>query len=108
MRVGILLCRDSTFDQPARRLVEQGATVLCIPTNNALADPNVWPALRDETRASDVRLATSHGVTTVRSDVAGWAQERACAGTSAVTSRFGVRVAEARPYDLGVVVAELT
>lgn len=108
VRVGVLLCRDSTFDQPARRLVEQGATVLCIPTNNALSDPTVWPALRDETRAADVRLATSHGVTTVRSDVAGWAEGRSCAGTSAVTTPGGVRVTEARPYGLGMVVAELT
>lgn len=107
LRVGILLCRDSTFEEPARRLVAQGATVLCVPTNNGLPDPRVWPALHGETRAADVHLATTHGVTVVRADVAGWTDGRSCAGTSAVTDRRGARIVEARPYDIGVVVAEL-
>jgi predicted amidohydrolase len=71
LTIGILICRDSVDIDLAARLVQQGAQVLCIPTNNAMPPDRGGPHLIDEIRGLDTQCATTFGVPVVRADVIG-------------------------------------
>jgi predicted amidohydrolase len=83
--LGILICRDSTDAQLAAALVDRGAQILCIPTNNAMPPDRSGPNLADEVRALDAQLATTLGVPVVRADVIGGVAGLVGAGTSMIT-----------------------
>jgi predicted amidohydrolase len=83
--VGVLICRDSTDARLAATLVERGAQVLCIPTNNAMPHDRSGPHLVDEVRALDSRHAMTLGVPVIRADVVGETRGLASAGASMIT-----------------------
>jgi predicted amidohydrolase len=58
---GIVICRDSTFAEPARRMAAHGAAALFIPTNNGLPLPKGGAELVQEARACDIARATGGG-----------------------------------------------
>jgi predicted amidohydrolase len=83
--VGILICRDSTDVRLASALVEQGAELLCIPTNNAMPPARGGLHLNAEVRALDARLAQHLRVPIVRADVVGVTRGLVSAGASTIT-----------------------
>jgi predicted amidohydrolase len=84
--IGILICRDSVDTNLAARLIQQGAQVLCIPTNNAMPTDRGGPHLIGEIRALDAQHATTLGVPVVRADVIGTFHGLTSVGASMVTS----------------------
>jgi 5-aminopentanamidase len=92
MRIGILICRDSTDSRLAATLVQRGAHLLCIPTNNAMPPGRTGPQLVEEVRALDAKHAMHLGVSIVRADVVGTARGLVSAGASMITWPSGVAV----------------
>ena len=106
--LGILICRDSTDAQLARTLVERGAQVLCVPTNNAMPSDRIGPQFVDGVRSLDAQLAATLGVPVIRADVVGSVGSLMGPGTSAITPPSARQVC-ARGADAGeLIVAELS
>jgi predicted amidohydrolase len=82
---GVLICRDSLDTSLAAELVQQGATVLCIPTNNAMPPDRGGPSLVDQVRTLDTHHATSFGIPVVRADVIGAYRGLSSPGATMVT-----------------------
>ncbi len=112
---GVLICRDSTFAEPAGSLVGAGAGALFIPTNNGLPPGRGGPGLVDESRVCDVSLARNHAVWVIRADVAGVIRGEFAGGASRLESHgssrildpSGEEVAVAESGRSGLLVAEL-
>jgi predicted amidohydrolase len=104
---GILVCRDSTFPEPARMMALQGATALFIPTNNGLPRAKGGPELVAEARDADVARATGNGVFVVRADVAGRRGELLSWGSSAIVAPDGRVLRSARRLRPDLLVAEI-
>lgn len=99
---GIVICRDSTFREPARGMATRGATALFVPTNNALAPVKGGPEVVDHARGTDVGSATENGVSVIRADVAGRVDGLESYGSSGIVESDGtvLRVAKSLVPDL--------
>jgi predicted amidohydrolase len=71
LTLGIVICNDSTFSEPAKAMAGQGATVLFIPTNNTLPAKRAYQGLLQEARASDFARVAENRFWVIRADVAG-------------------------------------
>lgn len=103
---GIVICRDSTFHEPARSMATQGAAVLFVPTNNGLPPGKCGPELASETRNVDIARATGNNVWVVRADVAGRTPGLVAYGTSGIVDPDGNVLASAASGD-ELIVAEI-
>lgn len=92
---GIVICRDSSFHEPARSMAARGAAVLFVPTNNGLPPGKCGPELASETRNVDIARATGNNVWVVRADVAGRTPGLVAPGTSAIVDPGGDVLASA-------------
>jgi 5-aminopentanamidase len=104
---GIIICNDSNFPEPARRMAACGATVLFVPTNNGLPPAIGGPELVDRTREADIARATENGMWVIRADVAGRAGGLVSHGSSAIVDPRGVVVQSAPELSEGLLVAEI-
>ena len=104
---GIVICRDSTFPEPARTMAARGAAALFVPTNNGMPPSKGGPELVAEARNGDVARAVENGVSVVRADVAGRAGELVSHGSSGIVDHRGVVVRTARPLVADLVVADI-
>ncbi|MBV9107925.1 MAG: carbon-nitrogen hydrolase family protein [Gemmatimonadetes bacterium] len=104
---GILLCRDSTFDAPARAMVARGAAMLFVPTNNGLPVDRPHGEVAADARRTDLALAAAHGVAVIRADVAGEAFGLRAHGSTEIIGADGEVLAEGSPLQPGLVVAEI-
>lgn len=102
---GVIICNDSNFTEPARAMAGQGATVLFVPTNNALP-PEKADVVADA-RSADVALATANGVWVVRADVAGRADGLVSYGSSGIVGPDGRVLRSAQPFREDLLVADL-
>ncbi|MGQ0736754.1 MAG: carbon-nitrogen hydrolase family protein [Acidobacteriota bacterium] len=93
---GIVICRDSTYPIPAQIMARRGATVLFVPTNNALAPAKAGADVVEQVRHTDISRARENGVWVVRSDVAGQANGLVSYGSSGIIDRDGVLRRSAR------------
>ena len=102
---GILICNDSNFSELARAMAAEGATVLFVPSNNALPPPKaeVVAASRDV----DVALATTNRMTVVRSDVAGECDGLVSYGSSGIVGPDGEVQCLASRLEVGLLVVDL-
>ncbi len=91
---GIVICNDSNFPEPARRMAAQGATALFIPTNNGL--PPEKADVVGDARDADIALATANCLWVIRADVAGRADGRVSYGSSAIVGPDGTVVQSGR------------
>ena len=107
IKFGIIICRDSTFAEPARTLALQGATVLFIPTNNALPPPRGGAKLVADARRCDVERATENRVTVIRSDVAGRTGHLVSYGSTGVVGPDGTILARAAELEPDLVIVEI-
>ena len=105
--LGILICRDSTDPQLAAALVDRGARLLCIPTNNAMPPDRIGSHLIDEVRTLDAELATRLGVPVIRADVVGAAGALRAAGTSTITQPSAAQFCARGVEEGELVVAQL-
>lgn len=103
---GILICRDSTFSEPARAMAAQGAKALFIPTNNSLPNNRVHNDLLEEARASDLARAVESRVWVIRADVAGADREFISHGSSEIVDPNGKVVGEANRHKTDLLVAD--
>jgi predicted amidohydrolase len=104
---GILVCRDSNFAEPARRMAAQGAAALFVPTNNGLPPAKGGPEIVAEARRADVARATENGVWVIRADVAGRAADLVSHGSSGIVAPDGRVLATARRLRPDLVVADI-
>jgi predicted amidohydrolase len=104
---GIVICRDSTFVEPARIMASQGAAVLFVPTNNGLPPGKGGPELVDEARSCDIARARENGVSMVRADVAGRTPDLVSYGSSGIVDQAGQVVVTAERLSPDLVVADI-
>ena len=87
---GIVICRDSSFTEPAHTLAQRGATVLFVPTNNALPPSKTGPEIVDDARRCDIARACENAMTVIRADTAGRTDSRIAYGATGITGPDGV------------------
>jgi predicted amidohydrolase len=104
---GIVLCNDSNYDEPARRMAAQGVTVLFVPTNNGLAQEEARPEIVAEARDVDIARAVENGMWVIRADVAGCNDELVSYGSSGIVDARGTVVWSARPLSEDLLIAEI-
>ena len=104
---GILICRDSTYQEPARTMAEQGAVALFVPTNNGMPPTKGGPHLVAAARAVDIARAIENSVAVVRADVAGRTGTLVSDGSSGIVDRSGAVLTSARRLEADLVVADI-
>lgn len=104
---GIIICRDSTYAEPAQSMVSPGAAALFVPTNNGLPPGYAGPELVDETRALDVAMAIERGVSVIRADVAGQTDTLVAHGSSGIVDSRGNVLGSARQLVSALIVADI-
>lgn len=105
MTFGILICNDSNFAEPARRMVAQGAAALFVPTNNGLAADKA--AVVAGARNADIARARENRVWVIRADVAGRAGELVSYGSSGIVDPAGKVLRSARRLAEDLLVADI-
>jgi predicted amidohydrolase len=106
---GIVICNDSNYSEPAKRLAAQGASAIFVPTNNGLARGRAQAeGVAAEARKADIARAVENNVWVIRADVAGCADELVSYGSSGVVAPNGVVVQPARPLREDLLIAEIT
>ena len=91
---GIIICNDSNYVEPARKMAAQGARVLFIPTNNGLPPKRVDVA--PEARSVDIARAIENRVYVIRADVAGRTDDLVSYGSSGIVDLNGTVLQSAR------------
>ncbi len=104
---GIVICRDSTYPEPARVMAERGATVLFVPTNNGLPPTKGGVEIVEQSRETDIARAKENRVSVIRADVAGRASGLVSYGSSGIVDRDGTVLHTAKPLEVGLVVAAI-
>jgi predicted amidohydrolase len=104
---GIVVCRDSTYPEPVRIMADRGATALFVPTNNGMPRDKGGLELIDEARQTDITRARENGMWVIRSDVAGQVDGLVSYGSSGIVNRSGIVVQAARPFETGLLIADL-
>lgn len=97
IKVGILICYDSTFLQPARKLAQQGARILFVPCFNRVPNDSPMPQYFDR-RNHFVARSGENDCWLVASDITCRDSNSYCPGYSCVYSPDGNRVVESLPY----------
>src|SRR5262245_31231285 len=104
---GVVICRDSTYPDLARQMVNRGATALFVPTNNALDPAKAGIEVVEEARLTDIRTARENGVPVIRADVAGRLDGLVSYGSSAIIVRDGSVLQSGRQLEAGLLVGEV-
>jgi 3-oxoacyl-[acyl-carrier protein] reductase len=104
---GVVICRDSTFPELARRMASRGATALFVPTNNALAPAKGGAEVVDLAWRTDVSRARENGMSVIRADVAGRADGLESYGSSGIVDHDGLILLAARRLEPDLLIAEL-
>ncbi|HEX7166116.1 MAG TPA: carbon-nitrogen hydrolase family protein [Acidimicrobiales bacterium] len=105
-RIGIAICNDTWYVEPARVLAERGAAILCVPVFGA-HPPDRYARLEPRGRNLLVARAVDTTTTLIAADVAGRRGDRVSAGLTAIVDPDGTVVASAEPYEPGLVVASV-
>jgi predicted amidohydrolase len=107
LTLGIVICNDSNYFEPARLMAAQGAAVLFVPTNNALPPPKADARLCDYARSCDIARAVENGMWVVRADVAGSADGLLSYGSSGIVDPDGMVIKSAMQLGEDLIVAEI-
>jgi len=105
LRFGIMICNDTNHPAVAAEIAAAGATVVFVPTNNALPPDRADVSAR--TRAVDVARATENRLIIVRADVAGRSADRISFGSSPIVAADGRVLQSAKPFSADILVAEI-
>jgi predicted amidohydrolase len=104
---GIVICRDSTYRDPARAMADRGATALFVPTNNGLPPLKGGAEIVDHALETDIGLATENQASVIRADVAGRVDGLVSLGSSGIVDRHGTVLQTAKQLEVGLVIAEI-
>lgn len=104
---GIVICRDSTYPEPARVMASRGATALFVPTNNGMPPAKGGPELLAEARNGDIARAIESGVSVIRADVAGRTPGLVSYGSTGIVDQHGMVLGSAQPLQSDLVVADI-
>jgi predicted amidohydrolase len=104
---GVVICNDSNYPELGRLMTAQGATVLFIPTNNALPNERASPKLNAAARNADIALAVENRIWVIRADVCGRNGGLTSYGSSEIIDPNGNVVRQAHHESTGMLVAEV-
>lgn len=104
---GIVICNDSNYPDLVRRLADQGAKALFIPTNNGLPLNRTYAELVSEARSVDINNAVANRLWIIRADVAGRTDGLMSVGSSAIVDPEGKIVGAAREFSEDLIVADI-
>jgi 5-aminopentanamidase len=104
---GILICNDSNFIEPARRMAAQGATTLFVPSNNALPANRARPEIVAEARKADIARAIENNVSVIRADVSGRTDNLLSYGCSAILDADGTVICAAPQLSETLLIADI-
>ena len=105
---GIAICNDSNFPELANQMASRGATVLFVPSNNALPPRKGGAEVVAGARRVDVATAIANGMWVIRADVAGRAAELSSQGSSAIVDPTGTVVRSALAMSEDVIGGQVT
>jgi len=106
LTLGIVICNDSNYSEPAALMARRGATVLFVPTNNGLP-PELAAEVVAQSRSADIARAVENGLWVVRADVAGRAGDLVSYGSSGIVDPKGMVLHTARELNDDLLVAEI-
>jgi len=104
---GVVICRDSSYAEPARVMTSRGATALFVPTNNAMPAAKGGPKLVAEARNADIACARENLLSIIRADVAGRAAELVSYGSSSIVDSRGIVLASSRQMTNDLLIADI-
>jgi predicted amidohydrolase len=107
LTLGIVICNDSNYLEPARLMAAHGATALFVPTNNGLPPTRAHAGLVTQSRNVDVARAVENSIWVIRADVAGRTDELLSYGSSGIVDPDGMIVQSARQLNEDLIVAEI-
>ena len=107
LTLGIVICNDSNYPEPARLIAARGATALFVPTNNGLPPKRASVELVAEARNVDIARAVENSMWVIRADVAGRTDELLSYGSSGIVDPNGTVVQSARQLHDDIIVAEI-
>jgi 5-aminopentanamidase len=102
---GIMICNDTNHPELASEIAAKGATVVFVPSNNALPPDRADVLAR--TRAVDVARAIENRFVIVRADVAGRSADRVSFGSSTIVAADGHVLQSAKPFSEDILIAEI-
>jgi predicted amidohydrolase len=105
--LGIVICNDSTYVEPVKRMAAQGATLLFVPTNNSLPTARASRDAIAQARKADVAHAVGNGLWVIRADVAGIRGDVASYGASGIVDPCGTVVQSSRELAEDLLIAEV-
>jgi predicted amidohydrolase len=107
LTLGIVICNDSNYFEPARLMAARGATALFVPTNNGLPPTRAHAGLVTQSRNVDIARAVENSMWVIRADVAGRTDELLSYGSSGIVDPDGMIVQSARQLNEDLIVAEI-
>jgi predicted amidohydrolase len=105
LTLGVVICNDSNYPEPARVMASQGATALFILTNNGL--PPEKADVAAHARNVDIALAIENKISVIRADVAGRTHGMVSYGSSGIVDPHGNVVQSAQRLTEELIVADL-
>lgn len=104
---GVLICRDSLFDEPVRRMMSRGAQLLLVPTNNGMPAAKGGQEVVLQARTGDVARAMESRIPVVRADVAGTHGDCISYGASGIVNRDGQVLGTGLALEADLLVADV-
>jgi len=106
--LGIMICNDVWYVEPARILASKGAALILVPSNSGHLR-NGKPHSRLQTRGETlpVARAVDNTVSIVVADIAGEQQGRFALGSSRIIDPDGGLLSAADPETVGLVIADI-
>jgi predicted amidohydrolase len=107
-RLGILICNDIWYVEPARILAAAGAAVLFVPSNSGHLRPGA-PTERMRSRGENLPIARAveNTITVVVADIAGAQDGRVALGSSSIIDPDGTVLVRSDPCRASLLVAEV-
>jgi 5-aminopentanamidase len=105
LTLGIIICNDSNYVEPARKMAARGARALFIPTNNGL--PPTRADVSPEAGRVDISRATENSMYVIRADVTGRADGLVSYGSSGIVSPEGAMLQSAQRLHEDLIVADI-
>jgi predicted amidohydrolase len=106
--LGILICNDIWYAEPARILASKGAALILVPTNSGhLRKAHVDRRLRTRGETLPVARAVDNTVSMIISDIGGEQQGLFALGTSRIIDPDGALLSAADPHTVGLVTAAI-
>jgi 5-aminopentanamidase len=108
--LGIMICNDLWYVEPARILAGKGAALILVPTNSGHLVKNETSRhgrLQTRGQTLPVARAVDNTVAIVVADIAGEQQDRVALGSSRIVDPDGAVLISSDPQTIGLVIADV-